>query len=313
MAVVGWWATWPAETVNGAIVSDHTCYHFLFPQGLTGDKNTRGLTYPPELLEKIAPLVRRPATSRRRRRAVLQVTPKSSPARSTSTTTSATSSGRSRRPTATGRSASSCGGGASRPADGLHRGRRIPSSHLFGHLFRAGTLGRAGRAAGELGEAVEAMYLLRRPGAGRLSSRSWAATRRWSCCPTTASAGRAAGRSEQDPRHAAGERALPPAEGILYLYGRGGQARAARRNRPSSTSPRPLLALAGLAPARDMPGRVLTEAFDSRFTGPASRPTRPGSQPHGELAGRGGRPGDPGAAQEPRLPRRLRRWRARAA
>ena len=29
VGVVGWWATWPAETVNGAIVSDHTCYHFL--------------------------------------------------------------------------------------------------------------------------------------------------------------------------------------------------------------------------------------------------------------------------------------------
>src|ERR1700687_4027754 len=34
--VVGYWATWPAETVNGAIVSDHTCYHFLFGEGVTG-------------------------------------------------------------------------------------------------------------------------------------------------------------------------------------------------------------------------------------------------------------------------------------
>ena len=28
VGVVGWWATWPAETVRGTIVSDHTCYHF---------------------------------------------------------------------------------------------------------------------------------------------------------------------------------------------------------------------------------------------------------------------------------------------
>ncbi len=49
VAVVGWWATWPAEEVNGAIVSDHTCYHFLFRQGQTGAKDNRGITYPPEL------------------------------------------------------------------------------------------------------------------------------------------------------------------------------------------------------------------------------------------------------------------------
>src|SRR5712692_2196546 len=34
--VVGWWATWPAESVHGTIVSDHTCYHFLFTEGITG-------------------------------------------------------------------------------------------------------------------------------------------------------------------------------------------------------------------------------------------------------------------------------------
>jgi predicted AlkP superfamily phosphohydrolase/phosphomutase len=60
VAVVGYWATWPAETVNGEVVSDHTCYHFLFPQGQTGDASSRGDTYPPELLARIAPLVRRP-------------------------------------------------------------------------------------------------------------------------------------------------------------------------------------------------------------------------------------------------------------
>jgi predicted AlkP superfamily pyrophosphatase or phosphodiesterase len=42
VAVVGWWATWPAETVNGTIVSDHTAYHFLFPEGQTGAKDSIG-------------------------------------------------------------------------------------------------------------------------------------------------------------------------------------------------------------------------------------------------------------------------------
>ena len=40
VAVLGWWATWPSEKVNGAMVSDHFAYHFLFGQGLHGDDST---------------------------------------------------------------------------------------------------------------------------------------------------------------------------------------------------------------------------------------------------------------------------------
>ncbi|MCI0408074.1 MAG: alkaline phosphatase family protein, partial [Acidobacteria bacterium] len=62
VGVVGWWTTWPADTVNGSIVSDHTCYHFLFPQGAgsqgaAGGQGTSGLTHPPELFARLAPLV----------------------------------------------------------------------------------------------------------------------------------------------------------------------------------------------------------------------------------------------------------------
>src|SRR5262249_55496434 len=58
--VVGWWATWPAESVNGAMVSDHTCYHFLFPEGVDGAKASLGLVHPPTLEAEVAPLIRRP-------------------------------------------------------------------------------------------------------------------------------------------------------------------------------------------------------------------------------------------------------------
>ena len=51
VAVVGWWATWPAETVRGAVVSDHTCYHFLFDAGESGSRDTVGVTHPPDLLD----------------------------------------------------------------------------------------------------------------------------------------------------------------------------------------------------------------------------------------------------------------------
>src|SRR5215470_4567141 len=45
VAVVGWWATWPAEPVRGAVVSDHTCYHFLFRDGAAGAAEPAGITY----------------------------------------------------------------------------------------------------------------------------------------------------------------------------------------------------------------------------------------------------------------------------
>ena len=49
VAVVGWWATWPAEDVRGTVVSDHTCYHFLFDEGATGGADLTGTIYPPAL------------------------------------------------------------------------------------------------------------------------------------------------------------------------------------------------------------------------------------------------------------------------
>ena len=58
--VVGWWATWPAESVKGSIVSDHFAYHFLFEEGLTGDENATGKTSPPDLVQKLKPDVKRP-------------------------------------------------------------------------------------------------------------------------------------------------------------------------------------------------------------------------------------------------------------
>src|SRR3989454_4079926 len=60
VAVVGWWATWPAETIRGTIVSDHLCYHFLFPEGSTGSQDFTGVTFPPDLVRSLASLVKKP-------------------------------------------------------------------------------------------------------------------------------------------------------------------------------------------------------------------------------------------------------------
>src|SRR5439155_23988834 len=60
VAVVGWWATWPAESVHGTIVSDHTCYHFLFTDGVSGGSGSVGMISPPERETELAAFIRRP-------------------------------------------------------------------------------------------------------------------------------------------------------------------------------------------------------------------------------------------------------------
>ena len=56
VAVIGWWATWPAEHVRGTIVSDR-----LAPQLLQPDASSEvGMVWPAEMSRHIAPLVVRP-------------------------------------------------------------------------------------------------------------------------------------------------------------------------------------------------------------------------------------------------------------
>src|SRR5581483_8739308 len=61
VAVVGWWATWPAESVRGVMVTDHTSYHFLLSPGTNGEVDAAGTIAPPEIAAELRPLVRRPA------------------------------------------------------------------------------------------------------------------------------------------------------------------------------------------------------------------------------------------------------------
>ncbi len=60
VAVVGWWATWPAEHVNGTIVSDHSGYHFLFEEGFAKTKDSAGLVFPPQAAASIESLMEDP-------------------------------------------------------------------------------------------------------------------------------------------------------------------------------------------------------------------------------------------------------------
>ena len=54
---IGWWATWPAETVNGFIISDHVAYHGF---GVSGAGTSIGKTYPEELISEVEKQIRSP-------------------------------------------------------------------------------------------------------------------------------------------------------------------------------------------------------------------------------------------------------------
>ncbi len=64
--MVGWWATWPAETVRGSIVTDRVAFQ-LFENEIKDDwrsadpERNRGKTYPESLFRKILPLIRVPS------------------------------------------------------------------------------------------------------------------------------------------------------------------------------------------------------------------------------------------------------------
>jgi predicted AlkP superfamily phosphohydrolase/phosphomutase/Flp pilus assembly protein TadD len=264
VAVVGWWATWPAETVRGTIVSDHTCYHFLFTDGATGGPDAAGVTYPPEVQGEIAPMIRRPGA----------VTPEEA---SRFVTVSADE--------------------FSRPFDfnddlshfkwalataesyrriGLYLWERKrpdllmvyiegvdSTSHLFGHLFRAkGLSGELAEQQERFGSAVEEMYRYADTIVGDFIDAMDDRT----TLVVVSDHGFELGVLQDDPSKTRDMRRVSERyhrmQGILYLYGN--RVRAKRRiDRPTLVDVTPtVLALSGVGPARDMPGRVLVEALD---------------------------------------------------
>lgn len=56
VGVIGWWATWPAEPVDGFIVTDRVAYQVV-GQARADDGDPSGKTFPPDLFRRILPLV----------------------------------------------------------------------------------------------------------------------------------------------------------------------------------------------------------------------------------------------------------------
>jgi len=269
VAVVGWWATWPAEAVNGAIVSDHTCYHFLFPQGSGGARESRGLTHPPELFARIAPLVRRPS----------DVTPEEAARFIHVGAEELARPFNFKDDVAHFKWALATADSYRRVGLDLWKRERPDLlmvyteatdsvAHLFGHLFRVeGLSGELAAQQARFGHAVEQMYLW----ADGVIGEYLQAMGRDTTLIVLSDHGFELGAPQDDPSKTRDMRRVSERfhrlEGVIYLYGR--SVKRVRIEEPKILDVVPtVLALTGVSTARDMPGRVLAEALDL----PAAQP-----------------------------------------
>ena len=256
VAVVGWWPTWPAETVNGAIVSDHTCYHFLFPEQEGGASGTQGLTHPPGLHAQIAPLVRRPGdvTADEAKRFVDVAAEEFEREFEFENDLSHF------------RWALATADSYKRIGLNLWREQKPDvlmtyiegtdsTAHLFGHLFRAkGLAGELKEQQDRYGRVVEEMYLYADAIVGEFLDAMDPDT----TLVVLSDHGFELGALQEDPSKTRDLRRVSERfhreEGILYLYGKNVR-RHARIDRPTIVDIAPtVLALAGVAPAKGHAG-----------------------------------------------------------
>ena len=264
VAVVGWWATWPSEKVNGAMVSDHFAYHFLFGQGLRGDPNPQGKTWPPELVDRLRPLVKRPQDLTPADVAPFVSVTQQDFDRPFDLDDELSGFKWALSTTITYRNVGLELWKKDRP-DNLFTYFEATDStaHLFGHLFRASNLsGELAAQQKRYGGAVEAMYVY----ADGIVGEFMKAMDDDTTLIVLSDHGFELGELPDDPSKLRNMRRVSERfhrlQGIVYLYGRHVKART-RLDNPSILDIAPtVLALNGVAAARDMPGRVLTEAVD---------------------------------------------------
>jgi len=271
--VVGWWATWPAENVKGAIVSDHFAYHFLMEEGAAGAAGGAGKVSPPELESRIARALKKPQDVTAEELAPFVSVTAEDAARPFDFDDALSHF---KWAYATADTYTTIGlqlWKEDRPDNLLLYIEGLDSaSHLFGHLFRAqGLSGELAAQQGKYGRAVEEMYLY----ADRLLGRVLEAMDRRTTLVVLSDHGFELGRLQDDPSKTRDMRRVSETfhrtEGILYLYGHRVKPRT-RLNRPTILDVAPtVLALNGLGRGADMPGRVLAEALD--LTIPAPVPT----------------------------------------
>ena len=260
VAVVGWWATWPAEAVSGAVVSDHTCYHFLFEEGLRGGGLDDASVHPPALAPRVARLVRRPAELTAADLAPYVSVDAAELARPFDF---ADPLGHFKWALASAESYRAIAGDlwrTERPDLLLAYIEGTDStSHLFGHLFRAeGLAGELAEQQRRYGRTVEAMY----EWADRLVGEMVAMMDARTTLVVLSDHGFALGALPDDPSVTRDMRRVSERfhrdDGILYLHGRDVRPGVVLEDAALLDVAPTVLALLGIAPPRDMPGRVLT-------------------------------------------------------
>ncbi len=261
---MGWWATWPAEQVRGTIVSDHTCYHFLFEDGQTGARDPLGLVHPPERWRSIESKVRRPASLTHEELAPFVSVSDEEYARAFDFDEAL---GHFKWALATAKSYERIGLDLWREdqpdvlmvyIEGVDS-----SSHLFGHLFRAeGLAGDLAEQQRRYGNTVEQMYRY----ADEIVGRYLDALSDDTTLVLLSDHGFELGALHDDPNVTQSMRRVSERfhrlHGVLYLYGNR-VLPGSRISSPTLVDIAPtVLALTGIAPALDMPGRVLDEVLD---------------------------------------------------
>lgn len=265
VSIIGYWATWPAEPVNGTIVSDHTCYHFLFQDGF--DKNAPdpgGKTWPPDLIKEIAPMIIRPGDlTMADTKDFIDVTPEEF-----------------NRPfsfqddlshfkwaLATARSYLKIGlhlWDEKRPdLEMVYIEGTDSTSHLFGHLFRAqGLAGELADQQRHYGHAVEQMYIE----ADRIVGKFLKAADDRTTVIVVSDHGFDLGELNDDPSRTRDMRRVSEKfhspNGILYMYGNHVKTYTRVEDASILDITPTILTLLGLPAASDMPGRVLSQALD---------------------------------------------------
>jgi tetratricopeptide (TPR) repeat protein len=262
VSVVGWWATWPPEHVRGVMVSDHLAYHFLHQSGVSNPAEA-DTVFPREAATRFASCATQPeALPPAAVAPYLDVSPQDvsrpfdfdDPVSHFKWALSAAETYR-------------CVGlelwKGDRPSALMVYIEAVDSvSHLFGHLFRAqGLEGELRAQQARYGRAVEAMYAY----IDRVVGDYVAAMDRDTTLVVLSDHGFELGALQADPSKTRDMRRVSEEyhrmDGILYLYGRGVNSRSRLQDATILDVAPTLLALQNVPPARDMPGRVLSEAL----------------------------------------------------
>ena len=263
VGVVGWWATWPAEEVNGVLVSDHAAYHFLMGQKLEEEGSRDGVTFPPEAMEELGRFLRRPEeVSAEELEPFVDIDPAELD-----------------KPFEFENDLShfrwAVGAAKTHRDIGLHLWETDEpdlllvyvegvdtTSHLFGHLYRQSDLaGELAEQQKRYGQAVEQMYLF----ADEIVGQFLEVMDERTTLLVLSDHGFKLGELPSDPSMTRDMRRVSEAyhreTGILFLYGAGIRPGVRIDGATTSDITPSVLALAGLPVAEDFAGRVLEEVI----------------------------------------------------